>query len=87
MVATDVASRGIGMIQRCPFPTFPFLSYLYILPYRRRVIVGALLSPLNLYVIIQWFVQASYGPPAGKSWTVDAVCHDSLFVFHLWLVP
>ena len=44
MVATDVASRGIGMIICCPHPSFPHLSYLYLLPYRRRVIIGALLS-------------------------------------------
>jgi ATP-dependent RNA helicase DDX5/DBP2 len=46
MVATDVASRGIGMVERCPLP-LPLLSYLYFLPYRRRVIIGALLSPLK----------------------------------------
>jgi hypothetical protein len=34
MVATDVASRGIGMIDHNPLPSFltPLFSYLYFLP-------------------------------------------------------
>jgi hypothetical protein len=54
MVATDVASRGIGMIKCCPLPRWPIPphSYLYLLPYRRRVTIGALLSPFVVYVFM-----------------------------------
>lgn len=88
MVATDVASRGIGMIICCPPPPFPHLSYLYLLPYRRRVIIGALLSlsvqkQMSSYIL----VQAWCGRQPRKSWTSGAACHDSLLAFHLWLVP
>lgn len=91
MVATDVASRGIGMIEMLSLPftltLIPFLSYLYFLPYRRRVIHRCSTLSTRDVCLDTLPVQASYSPHPGKSWTSGAVCHDSLLAFHLEPVP
>ena len=71
MVATDVASRGIGMVDHGTALSFPSRSFVSCVVIRHALLSAILRSHSAIHR--SRLVPSFFGSPIGESWILDAV--------------